>query len=103
MKKYLLILTIYLSFFSYSNAVGRLGSFECGQILEFKDIKDSQESVQDWVNGFLTAIQLGRKPFEEGNVPSNSSRYFWVIKFCEENPLSDITEAASQLYLEITK
>ena len=103
MKKYFLILILCISFVSQANAIGKLGSYECGAILEFKDIKDSQESVQDWLNGFLTAIQLGRKPFEEGNVPSNSSRYFWVIKFCEENPLSDIAEAASQLYLEITK
>ena len=103
MKKVLFILALYLSFFSQASAIGKLGSFDCGTILKFKDIKDSQDSVQDWVNGFLTAAQLGRKPFEEGNVPSNNSRYFWVIKFCEENPLSDITEAASQLYLEITK
>ena len=103
MKKFLILLTLSLSLFSNANAIGKLGSFDCGAILEFKDIKDSQESVQDWLNGFLTAIQLGRKPFQEGSVPSSSSRYFWVIKFCEENPLSDITEAASQLYMEITK
>ncbi|WP_440911738.1 hypothetical protein [Candidatus Pelagibacter sp.] len=103
MKKYLLILVIYLSFINYANAIGKLGAFSCGDILEFKNIKDSQESVQDWVNGFLTAVQLGRKPFEEGKVPSNNSRYFWIIKFCEENPLSDIAEASSQLYLEIAK
>ena len=103
MKKFLIILTVCSSFFSYANAIGQLGAFSCGDILEFKDIKDSQESVQDWVNGFLTAVQLGRKPFEEGKVPSNNSRYFWIIKFCEENPLSDIAEASAQLYLEIAK
>ena len=103
MKKFLSILVLSLFMSSNSNAIARLGAFDCGAILEFKNIQDSRESVQDWINGFLTAVQLAREPLKEGAVPSTESRYFWVIKFCEENPLSDITEAAAQLYLELSK
>jgi hypothetical protein len=103
MKKTLSIIILYVFCSANANAIARLGAFDCGTILKYKEIKDSQESVEDWLNGFLTAAQLARKPLKEGNIPSSNGRYFWVIKFCEENPLSDITEAAAQLYLEITK
>ena len=105
MKKFLLTIIFFLLFNSSvsANQIARLGSFDCGAILEFKDIKDSQESVQDWLNGFLTSAQFGRESLKKDQVPSSSSRYFWVIKFCEENPLSDITDAAAQLYYELIK
>lgn len=105
MKKFFLIITFFLLFKggASANTIAKIGSFDCGAILEFKDIKDSQESVQDWLNGFLTSAQFGRKSFKKDQVPSSSSRYFWVIKFCEENPLSDITDAAAQLYYELIK
>ena len=79
-----------------------MGAYDCGFILEYKDKEQTKISVEDWLNGALTAMQLGRKPLKEGNVPSNSSRYYWVVKFCQDNPLEDIAEAAAVLYLELS-
>ena len=103
MKKLLGITVLSLLLCNNANAVAKLGAYDCGFILEHKDKEQTKISVEDWLNGALTAIQLGRQPFKEGSVPSNSSRYYWVVQFCQENPLEDIAEAAAVLYLELTK
>ena len=65
MKKIFSIIILYLFCSVNANAIASLGVFDCGAILKYKEIKDSQESVEDWLNGFLTAAQLGRKPLKE--------------------------------------
>ena len=79
-------------------------SSHIGAILKYKNIKDSQESVTDWINGALTGLDFAKGVLgSKSNIPSADSRYFWVINYCEQNPLSNISDAAIELYLEIIK
>ncbi|MDC1212826.1 hypothetical protein N8016_03430 [Pelagibacteraceae bacterium] len=103
MKKFLAITVLGLLWSGnvIANPVAKLGAYDCGFILEYKDKEQTKVSVEDWLNGALTALQLGRETLNKENVPSNSSRYYWVVKYCEENPLEDIAEAAAKLYMEL--
>ena len=98
------IMILGLFFFRSANASAQFGAFDCGAILKYKNIQDSQESVTDWINGALTGLDFAKGALSsKSNIPSPDSRYFWVINYCEQNPLSNISDAAIKLYLEIIK
>ena len=61
-----------------------------------------KKMVIRWSNGFLTGVNIGVAPLSE-NIPGSNSRYYFIIKYCEQNPLKDITDATIDLYFDLKK
>ena len=105
MKKLLGIVVLGLLFYSAANAGVILGAPDCGKILETKDDKQNERIVSSWVNGFITGLNFAQVVDSE-NVGENSSyeqRYHYILKYCRENPLKNLNEAAATLYFELNK
>tara|TARA_Y100000768_G_C23933343_1_gene661278 strand:+ start:335 stop:670 length:336 start_codon:yes stop_codon:yes gene_type:complete len=79
-----------------------LGQYECGSILS-DDKDDDQTSIHmttSWIQGYITARNY------ENNVRKSAdpdSLYYAVVKYCKENPLDDIDDAAKDIYLQLKK
>lgn len=83
-----------------------VGNAKCGSyVKEYHD----QESIaryqfRAWVTGFIS----GMNAKEGGNVGSTMVRDVdsieqYVLKHCEDNPLSDVNEASYKLYVYLKK
>lgn len=80
------------------------GTSTCGQMTEDLRKNDSYAVVyESFLQGFTTAINMvtpGKVDFFEGT--DSISRFKFVVKFCEENPLSPIMNAYNELVKKIT-
>ena len=69
-----------------------LGNHSCGQMTEdVKKILDADSLYEEYIDGFLNAVNLyaiGKMNFFEGT--DSTSRYKFVLKYCEENPLDRV-------------
>ena len=95
MKK-ILIFTILLFINSSSYAdYTVLGNFKCGSLLQFVNDKNThvKTAITSWMEGYLTGrnYELDRDMLGK---PNSDSLYHAVLKFCNDEPLSDLESAA---------
>jgi len=106
MKKFLFLIIIHLVFLGNANSISdkylELGAMECGEILDNKDKEVMKDYVIHWSNGFLTGINIGVAPLGK-NIQGKNSRYYFITKYCEQNPLKDLTDATLNLYFDLKK
>lgn len=81
------------------------GSHSCGQMTEdvAKTI-DGKAVYTAYIDGYLSAvnaISLGKENFFEDT--DSISRYKFVLKYCEENPLDKVIEGINNLILRYRK
>jgi len=89
-----LILSLFMN--SNVNAGAIFGVPDCGVILDTDD-KAMKQIVGSWVNGFMTAMNFaGSVNF--GKNTSYDQRYYYIVKYCRENPLKSLNDAAASLY-----
>jgi hypothetical protein len=102
---------VVLSAFLYGNALARdqdgksmvfsLGSGLCGKMTEdVKKTRHGEAAYRAYIDGYLTAVNLfspGKSDFFEGT--DSISRYKFVLKHCEENPLDLVLTAINELVL----
>ena len=105
MKKQLLLLILILtSLFmtSSSYAYTLVGAASCGELLTLEDKGNliSKHSTPLWIKGYITGrnYELDRTM---KNPPDSDSLYYALIKFCRDNPLKDIDDAAISIYSKI--
>ena len=95
-KKFLGVFILSLFMNSNVNAGTIFGAPDCGVILD-KDDKATKQIVGSWVNGFMTAMNFaGSVNF--GKNTSYDQRYYYIVKYCRENPLKSLNDAAASLY-----
>ena len=103
MKKHLLFLILTSLFITNSSyAYTIVGAAECGAILRLEDDNNliTKHSTPLWIKGYITGrnYELDRSM---KNVPNSDSLYYALIKFCRDNPLKDIDDAAISIYSKI--
>ena len=87
----------------FSNTVSAtylvLGKYGCGQILDDdrKDDTVSKYQTKSYIQGYITGLNYANDSSKGKGVKSNSL-YYSVIKFCKENPLKGIHDAAEEIY-----
>lgn len=79
-----------------------LGVSSCGKVTEeIKTYPNKARQYKDYIDGFLSGYNLGRPgkaDFAEGL--DQISQYKFVLKYCEDNPLSTFSEGISKLLLQ---
>tara|TARA_B100001057_G_scaffold372874_1_gene377226 strand:+ start:247 stop:528 length:282 start_codon:yes stop_codon:yes gene_type:complete len=80
------------------------GRFGCGQILDDdkNDVTVSMYQTKSYIQGFITGLNYAKDKYKGKGVKS-SSLYYSVIKFCKENPLKEIHQAAEDIYFNQLK
>ena len=97
MKKQLLLLLL-LSLFmtSSSYAYTIVANIRCGPILQMIEDNNSvvRTGITSWVQGYLTGRNYELDRSMKGKASDTDSIYFAIVKFCKENPLKDLDDAA---------
>ena len=83
---------------SYAYTV--VGAAKCGGILSLHNDDNplNEYAVFSWTNGYITGRNYELNKSMTNKVPDTDSLYYAVIKFCRENPLKDIDDAAVYIY-----
>jgi hypothetical protein len=98
-----------------SQTVGKLfvygtGTNSCGKFIEDRGIPNGSSIYSTWISGYLTAVNVydsgvpqtdGRRDIRQTHDPA--SLVIWMEKFCRENPLATVTDAAITLVVELRK
>ena len=77
-----------------------LGSADCGIILDRKDDREFKHVIMGWMNGFISAVNA----INDSNVGDDTSpdqRYYFIIKYCKENPLKNLHHGTLTLYRDL--
>ena len=105
MNNKLVLLLTCLIMSSHSYSARYLGYYTCGDVIDAN--KNNNEWMQDrvskWFQGFYTGMNYGNTGYETDNPPSKNSIYYATIKYCNENPLKDTSDAAIYLYDQLTE
>ena len=96
-----ILLTLFVLFFSSQVLSYQvLGMYECGEILvdDKNNNKNSKTLTLTWLQGYISA----RNYIDNADKTAEyESLYFAVIKFCKENPLKDLNDAARDIYSQL--
>lgn len=88
------------------------GSFSCERMLavskQLAEDNDIEISFSTWVQGFLTGLNFGKvvyaEEIAEQFVQAAPDRIeTWLRQFCEENPETNLVDAAYRLFLELER
>lgn len=78
------------------------GTPECGDWLSHQDGSAQKHSYTNWLMGFLSGYAMAsEKNFLEGTLPQ--STFFYMDKYCHDNPLNPATQGAITLINELKK
>jgi hypothetical protein len=87
------------------------GQFKCGEYISWVETKNQTQLnlVNQWVWGFVAAYQFrgsfGNKinPPKQGNIstPEAATTQLFLKKYCNDNPLSDITSGTIKMINEL--
>ena len=73
----------------------------CGIILSYEGEEIPKEQIMRWITGYITGRNY------ELNISvgtSNYDSYYWaIIKYCKDNPLKTLADAAEDLYDQVRK
>jgi hypothetical protein len=87
------------------------GNFKCGEYISWVETQNQMQLnlVNQWVWGFIAAYQFrgsfGNKinPPKQGNIvtPEATTAQLFLKKYCNDNPLSDVTNGTMKLIKEL--
>ena len=78
-----------------------LGVMPCGKIISTEGEDIVEYYILGWVRGYITARNYENNIIIN-NVDSDSIKYA-ALKFCRDNPLKDLDDAAINIYSSIEK
>ena len=103
MKNFLKILILSYLLISGANAgYITVNDNSCGDILSLEGKETPKEQIIRWMSGYIS----GRNYETDGRVGtggSHDSLYWAIIKYCKDNPLKVLSDAAEDLYLQLKK
>ena len=81
---------------SSSYAYTTIGNMNCGPILKMdkEDNSHVHTGTVAWVNGYLTGRNYELNRDMMGKTLDSDSIYYSIIKFCKDNPLKKLNDAA---------
>ncbi len=64
-------------------------------------------AVEGWLSGYMTGLSImrelnGKKDNPLGKVSADQI-YLWMNNYCQKNPLNDLVDGGSDLFLELMK
>ena len=102
MKKAIGIVVLGLLWYNVAKAEYYVkGHVPCGFILENKDDDKNKLMVVSWVNGYTTAKNYVTEDKVGENVDLDST-YHAVVKYCRDNPLKGLHNAAESIYFQMS-
>jgi len=78
------------------------GPPDCGQWLSHQHGSIEGEWYKSWLMGFLSGFSVGRGKNYLGGT-SATSTFFWMDKYCRENPLNTTIQGSAALINELRK
>lgn len=85
-------------------AMGGVGSSSCAKMTtDIDKFPQGAEVYRAFIDGFTAAINAavpGKSDFLEGS--DSESRYKFVLKHCENNPVDTVYQAIDALYVKVT-
>ena len=101
MKNFLSILILSFFIISGENASYiTVNNNSCGDILSLEGKETAKQQVIRYMSGYIT----GRNYETNGKVGSGGSHealYWAIIKYCKNNPLKKMSDAAEDLYFKL--
>lgn len=97
-----LVVFLCLSPVSHAQGITVTGSVDCGQWHEARRA-DRAGYLEHYLLGLLNGMSMGSsKDFwkAKGVSVSREAVYLWMDNFCRTNPLSDVIEGTSKLFVE---
>ena len=99
-----IITALFLILFSQSAGAEKSGylisAYSCGTYLSYCETETGCMVGTNWINGFLSAASLYGKPIRPVD---GESVQFAGIKYCKENPLKNIYDAAEYIYEQLSE
>jgi hypothetical protein len=92
-----------IGFSTDCNALSIMGDISCGDWVDHHSASspDIQTVIQNnWVAGYLSGMAVGLNADILDN-PSGKSLILWLNNYCRNNPLDNISTAASHLAIEL--
>ena len=91
------------------NSIAQQSTFEirghtsCGTWIKERRAKSwASLASESWLVGYLSGIVVARhQDFLKGT--DNESIFLWMDRFCNENLISDTSDGAQEIYLQLTK
>ena len=82
-----------------------VGTVSCGYFLENKDTDIFKYSITKYVQGYITGRNYERTLDANKQVQGVDfeTLYFATIKYCEDNPINDLVDAAKDTYQKLLK
>ena len=81
----------------------RVGTVSCGIVLENKDTDIYKYSITKFVQGYITGRNYERTLDANKQVKDVDfeTLYFATIKYCEDNPIKNLADAATDTYQKL--
>ena len=102
--KYLILIAVLLSFAVPVKAELTIrGALDCGTWLEAR--RAGLVRAEGWLVGVLNGVTIGSgiEFWQAGDgMITNDQLFYWMDKYCRENPLNDVMDGVGKLFNERT-
>lgn len=99
----LILIVVAIGFSTNCNALRIMGDMSCGDWVDHHSTSspDIQAVIQNnWVAGYLSGMAVGLNA-DILDSPSGESLILWLTNYCKNNPLDNMSTAASHLAVEL--
>jgi hypothetical protein len=99
----LALIVVVIGFSTDCNALRIMGDMSCGDWVDHHSTSspDIQAAIQNnWVAGYLSGIAVGLNT-DILDSPSGETLIAWLTNYCRNNPLDNVSTAASHLAFEL--
>jgi hypothetical protein len=102
MRSLAAVLCSFVFYMPVCEALTVRGASSCGDWVAERDKKSiGTFGNEAWLLGYLSGIAtVTNTSFLKGT--DNPSLFLWMDNYCRENPLSDLSDGGSKLYLELS-
>ena len=97
----LVLIILFLS--GNANAYTVLGASPCGEVLSKQNSEMVRESISSYMTGYITGYNRAKNTYiGSGMKAIEYDSFFWAtLKFCKENPLKNIEDAADNILFQL--
>ncbi len=102
LKIYTILFLLFASTHSYSDALG-IGNVSCGEIIRTYENNEEKNkfAVSYFLNGFISGANSALSDTKTGKHQTDDSLFYALVKYCGENPLSNMVDGAIEIYMSL--
>lgn len=87
---------------------GTFGARDCGEWINRKKNVYEELATEQWLNGYMSGLSMmhaanGWKDNPLGKINSAAQTRLWMDNYCQKNPLSEVVDGGTALFLELMK